>query len=76
MIKVKAYNIDWDVIEEDLEGYEGLTVEEVKSQLPSEVVVEVEDSEDEYELCDRIVDAISEQVGWLVDSYDYQLLGE
>ena len=82
--KLKCYNIDYDVSWEDVESncevptdlddddldeWYDLKVEEIKASLPKEVIIEVECDEEDLE--DVAVDALSEETGWLINSYDY-----
>ena len=85
--KLKCYNIDYDVSWEDVESncdvptdlddddldeWYDLKVEEIKATLPKEVIIEVECDEEDLE--DVAVDALSEETGWLINSYDYEIL--
>ena len=77
-LKVLAYDIDYDVNEEDIETDINIvkTVEEIKAGLPKalRLEVEVEDPEDEDEVQDAIVHEISEITYWLVNSYKYEII--
>lgn len=55
-IKIKVFNIEWDIDEED---------EENNDELPTEVEFQ---SEKYYEICDDLLDEISD---WLSDEYGY-----
>jgi len=83
-MKIKAYDIDWCVEEEDLmdeispedfpneELYYKEVMKrsaEIKNELPDEVVVEVDDEDEEL-----IANAISDKVGWLMYSYEYKVI--
>lgn len=62
-------------IEEDSEEYYDAIqakIEEVKSSLPQELILEVEC--DRKSLEDVLVDAISEETGWLVNNFTYKIL--
>jgi len=62
-------------IEEDSEEYYDAIhakIEEVKSRLPQELILEVEC--DRKSLEDVLVDAISEETGWLVNNFTYKIL--
>ena len=66
---INVYNIDWDIVEEDLDGCWD-SVEELKSKLPQtmEFDLAIEDDEDDY---DVIANHMSDLVGWLVNSFQY-----
>jgi len=49
-------------------------IEEVKSRLPQSMELEVEC--EPGDLDDMVVDAISEETGWLVNSFTYDVLDE
>lgn len=88
--KVKTTNIDyyityedinfdpWDSCfntDDDMEEVERKADEEIakiKDNLPQELELEIEcDPED---LDDMVCDAISEETGWLVNSFDYEIV--
>ena len=57
---------DWE--DEDFDR----KIAEIKSELPQELELEIEcDKED---LDDMVCDAISEETGWLINSFDYKIL--
>lgn len=70
VFKVRVYNIDYDIKEEDVD--DDLSIEYVRSLLPNELELEVECLEDDLE--DMLVDAISDETGWLVNSYKYEII--
>lgn len=67
---VRVYDIDYDIKEEDVD--DDLSVEYVRCLLPTELDLEVECLEDDLE--DVLVDAISEETGWLVNSFSFSIL--
>lgn len=50
-------------------------IDEILENLPSEMVVEIEDYEEDEDIDDAICDAVSERTGWLVKGLSYQKLG-
>ena len=73
VIKVKVFDIDYCVEPEDLE--DGETVEEIKASLPKKLLFGI-DKETWYD-SDRdelISDCIGEETGWLVYSFDYEVI--
>ena len=71
--KIHAYNIIYDITEEDT--YNGfVTIEEIQNKLPHELDFEIAFDEDEEELGDVIVNHISDLIGWPVKSLGYTLL--
>ena len=84
--KLKCYNIDYCVEEEDVidsvavrpqyttSWYDAIEekIEEIKADLPKEVIIEIECDEEDLE--DVAVDALSEETGWLINSFDYEIL--
>ena len=85
--KVKTKNIDYDVTAEDLE-YDRFDhdiddmddaeidkhIAEVKASIPQEFILEIECEPED--LTDLVCDAISEESGWLVNSFDFDILEE
>ena len=62
-------------LEEDSEEYYDAIhkeIEKIKASLPQEIELEIECSADELD--DFVVDAISEETGWLVNSFEYKVL--
>ena len=49
-------------------------IEEVKASLPQTLILEVECEEEDLEDC--ITDAISDETGWLVEYFSYEILEE
>lgn len=82
--KVRVKGIDYDVEEQDVidefDAFNDPTdeeieakINEIKSKLPQVIEVEVECDPDELE--DYIADAISDETGWLINSFDqYEIL--
>lgn len=70
--KVKVYDIDYFITEEDVD--DDLSIEYVRSLLPNELELEVECEPDNLE--DMLVDAISDETGWLINTYKYEILSE
>ena len=82
--KVKVNSVDYCVTEEDVIDYvsddedEDIDdkIKEVKSDLPQELVLVVTcDCAPEY-VEDEIADAISEETGWLTNSFTYDIISE
>lgn len=68
--KVRVYNIDYDIKDEDVD--DDLSIEYVRGLLPTELELEVTCEKDFLE--DEIAEAISNKTGWLVKSFDYNVL--
>ena len=80
--KVKVNSVDYYVTEEDIIDYvsddENIAdkIKEIKSDLPQELVLVITcDCEPEY-VGDEIADAISEETGWLINSFTYDIISE
>ena len=90
--KVKTTSIDYCVEDEDVcedicndpeieedseEFYDAIEakIEEIKNSLPQELILEFYDCERE-DLDDIVCDAISEETGWLVNSFTYDIIEE
>ena len=82
--KVKVNSVDYCVTEEDVIDYvsddedEDIDdkIKEVKSDLPQELVLVVTcNCAPEY-VEDEIADAISEETGWLINSFTYNIISE
>ena len=82
--KVKVNSVDYYVTEEDVIDYvsddedEDIDdkIKEVKSDLPQELVLVITcDCAPEY-VEDEIADAISEETGWLINSFTYNIISE
>ena len=90
--KVRAYNIDYCVededvcsefdndasIEEDSEEYYDAIhkrIAQIKSELPQDMLIEVKCEEgDTDELEELVTDTITNETGWLIVGYDYDIL--
>ena len=84
--KVKCYDIDYCVEEEDVEelaedndidiydeeAMEQL-IQDVKNELPKEVILNIDCEEDELD-DDLIVDELTDETGWLINSYSYDII--
>ena len=82
---VRCYNIDYCIELEDLESngfdIDNMTDEEIeaakqkiRSTLPEELTLDVECTEEDLE--DVVVDVLSDETGWLINSYDYAIISE
>ena len=58
MKQYRVYDIDWDTDGEIIEA------------LPTETTVELEDDEDEIDLCGA--DLLSDKYGWCVNSFSFE----
>ncbi len=81
-VKVRAYDIDYDVEPEDVDENEELTedeldakIAEVKESLPSELTFEF-DIEPDEDIEDRIADEITLETDWLVNNFKYTIVEE
>ena len=81
-VKVRTYDIDYDVEPEDVDENEELTedeldakIAEVKESLPSELVFEF-DIEPDEDIEDRIADEITLETNWLVNNFKYVIVEE
>lgn len=72
-IKVKAYDIEYDIEEDDYENPEEYTA--IMNNLPTELDLEllIEQGEDEVEM---IADEITYQTDWLVNNFKYMIIEE
>ena len=68
--KIHAYDIFYDIVEEDLDGVYS-NPDELQAKLPHELDFEIAADEDEEELDDVVVDHISDLTGWMVQSFNY-----
>lgn len=81
-VKVRAYDIDYDVEPEDVDENEELTedeldakIAEVKESLPSELTFEF-DIEPDEDIEDRIADEITLETDWPVNNFKYVIVEE
>lgn len=81
-VKVRAYDIDYDVEPEDVDENEELTddeldakIAEVKESLPSELIFEF-DIEPDEDIEERIADEITLETDWLVNSFKFTIIEE
>ena len=81
--EVKVYDIDYCIDEEDLEANDfdvdemsedeiEAAIQKIVATLPKELVLTVECTEDALE--DVLVDAISEETGWLINNFQYEII--
>ena len=87
--KVRVYDIDYCVEDEDVceeisndseieedseEYYEAINkrIIQIKSELPQDMIFTIECEKEDLE--DMACDAISEETGWLVNSFSYDIL--
>ena len=81
--KIITTSIDYDVEEQDLnevwleeikweQELIDKKIEEIKSKLPQQIYFEVECELEDLE--DVICDNISDETGWLVNSFDYKII--
>ena len=79
---VKVHDIDYCIELEDLEsnGFDtenmsdeeiDAAIQKIRDTLPDELTLEVECTEEDLE--DVVCDAISEETGWLINSFDYDI---
>ena len=47
---------------------------EIIDKLPAEMRIEVDGFESDWDLEDKLADAISEETGWLVNGFNYELI--
>jgi hypothetical protein len=71
MGQIKCYNIKYSVDEEDLASNSNFkSIDDLHNSLPKEVTIDDEiKSEIDYE----IANAISDETGWLVESFDWKV---
>lgn len=84
LYKIKTNQIEYCVEGDDLwflDDAEDLTdegfdreIKRIKSELPQELELEITCEPEDLEDC--IADVISEEVGWLVESFSYEILVE
>ena len=66
---IYAYNIDWDITEEDLDGCWG-SLEELKETLPFDMHFNLAIGADEEDY-DVIADHLFDMVGWMPAHFEY-----
>lgn len=88
--KVKCYDIDYCIEEEDVcdeiaddasieedseEYYEAIhnKIKEIEDRLPKEVILDIDCEEDELD-DDLIADELSDETGWLTNSFEYDII--
>lgn len=80
--KVKVDSVDYYVTEEDVIDYvsddENIAdkIKEIKSNLPQELVLVVTCNCEPEDLGEEIAEAISEETGWLTNSFTYDIISE
>ena len=89
--RVKTTHIDYCVEEEDVcdeiandleieedseEYYDAIhnEIKRIKETLPQELILEIECEEEDLD--DMVCDAISEETGWLVNGFSYDIISE
>ena len=74
--KVRVYDIDYCLEDEEdsEEYYEAINkrIAQIKSELPQDMIFTIECEKEDLE--DMACDAISEETGWLVNSFSYDIL--
>lgn len=70
-MKVHVYNIRYCIDEKDFDDYQEYyyTLEKLQKELTLEISVEEGEDEDEI-----IADAISDETGWLIASFEYSII--
>ena len=62
-----------DFDEEDFDDFVESKINEIKSELPKSLYIELDFCEDEcFDTEEELADAISDRTGWLVNSFDYE----
>ena len=81
-IKVKAYDIEYEISPEDVDEDDEMTpaevearIEDQQNSLPSELVFEF-DLDANEDVMDRIADEITSETGWLVRDFNYIIIEE
>jgi len=83
LFKVKTTEIDYCVEDEDVIDYvddpdddEEIEnkIDEIKNGLPQELELEIECDPEDLE--DMVCDAISEETGWLVNSFSFDIISQ
>ena len=81
-VKVKAYDIEYEISPEDVDEDDEMTpaevearIEDQQNSLPSELVFEFDLDADE-DVMDRIADEITSETGWLVRDFNYIIIEE
>ena len=71
MGQIKCYNINYSVNEEDLASNSNFkSIDDLHNSLPKEVTI---DDEIKSEIDEIIVNAISDQTGWLVEGFNWKV---
>ncbi len=71
MGQIKCYNIKYSVNEEDLASNSNFkSIDDLHNSLPKEVTI---DDEIKSEIDEIIVNAISDQTGWLVEGFNWKV---
>lgn len=74
-MSVRVDDIWYDI--DECDAYmNGTTVEKLDSKLPHELVLEVDYDPDEMSEVEAITEAISDETGWCVISYNYSIKAE
>ena len=73
MGQIKCYNINYSVNEEDLASNSNFkSIDDLHNSLPKEVTIDIDD-EIKSEIDEIIVNAISDQTGWLVEGFNWKV---
>ena len=51
-------------------------IEEIEEDLPSEMIVDIDDDTDTDDVDDAISDVISDKTGWLIESFNFEPVAE
>ena len=71
MGQIKCYNIKYSVNEEDLASNSNFkSIDDLHNSLPKEVII---DDDVKLEIDEIIVNAISDQTGWLVEGFNWKV---
>ena len=68
------YEVPEDLDDEDLEEWYEIKIDEIKHSLPQELELEIEAEPEDLE--DIIADTVSEETGWLNNSFTYEIISK
>lgn len=74
VIKLLVYNIDYDITDEDCEE-NNCTKEQLLTRIPEELLIEVDYVDNDDEMDEVIADEITKRTGYLVNGYNWDLIG-